>query len=352
MNLNSLKDLIIKLSEAPGCPGFEGSVSQIIREEIKGYTDNVVVDGLSNIIATRGSGKTIMIAAHMDEIGLMVKHIDEKGFIRFVKLGGIADQLLLSQRVTVYTRRGPVQGVVGCKPIHLMTEEERRKLVTYEKMFIDVGAANAEVAKSLGVRTGDPIVINRTVTELNGGFLCGKAFDDRVGCAILIEVLKKARPRHKFVAVFTIQEETGLKGATVSSFSVNPDLAIAIDTTAAADHPEVQEHEGPVKLKLGPTILVADGRRDSLSGGMVPNPVVRDWLIELAENLKIPYQLEVFEGGTTDATAMQLSRGGIPSGVVCIPSRYIHSFSEVVALEDVADQVRLLTAAVEADLPF
>ncbi len=348
----SLKDLITSLSEAPGCSGFEGGVGRIIREELGGHVDNIVTDHMNNIFATKGAGKTIMIAAHSDEIGLMVKHVDDRGYIRFAKLGGISDQLLLGQRLTIHTRRGAVQGVIGCKPVHLMKEDERKKLVPYDQMFIDIGAGKREDVAVAGIEIGDSITVNRNVTELAGGMLCGKAFDDRAGCAMLIEVMKSARPKNKLVGVFTIQEEVGLRGATVSAFAVNPDLGIAIDTSCAADHPEVQEHEGPIKLKGGPAILVADGRRDSLGGGMLPNLKVRDWLIGLARDMKIPYQLEVFEGGTTDGTAIQLSRAGVPSGVVSLPSRYAHSFSEVIALEDAENTVRLLVAAVESDFPL
>ncbi|MBI4331391.1 MAG: M42 family metallopeptidase [Chloroflexi bacterium] len=346
-----MKETIIKLSEAPGCPGFEGDIGQIVQQELKGYVDEIRVDAMNNVFASKGSGRTVMIAAHMDEIGLMVKHIDEKGFIRFAKLGGISDQLLLGQRVTIHTKKGPIAGVIGCKPVHLMKDDERKKLLPYEKMFIDIGEGKADGVKAAGVKIGDPIVINRTVTELRRGLLCGKAFDDRSGCAILIEVLKNARPKNRLVGVFTIQEEVGLRGATVSAFSVNPDLGIGVDTSAAADHPEVEEYEGPIKLKAGPAILAADGRRDSLGGGLLPNLKVLDWLVELAQKNNIPHQMEVFEGGTTDGTAIQLSRGGVPSGVVSLPSRYIHTFSEVIALEDAENMARLLVAAVESDLP-
>ncbi len=347
----SLKDLIIKLSEASGCPGFEQDIGRIIREELQGHVDSLVSDRMNNVIASKGAGKTIMIAAHMDEIGLMVRHIDDKGYIRFAKLGGISDQLLLGQRVTIYSGKGPVAGVIGCKPVHLMKDDERKKLLPYENMFIDIGAGKREDVAAAGVKIGDAIVINRAVTELGGGLLCGKAFDDRSGCAILTEVLKQARPKNRLVGVFTIQEEVGLRGATMSAFAVNPDIGIAIDTSAAADHPEVQEYEGPIKLKSGPAICVADGRRDSLGGGILPHPRVLEWLVRLAQDLNIPHQLEVFEGGTTDGSAIQLSRSGVPSGVVSLPSRYIHTFSEVIALEDAENVVKLLVAAVQSELP-
>ncbi len=347
----NLKDLIIKLSEAPGCSGFEGAVGQIIRQELEGHVDKVDCDPMNNLFASKGEGKTIMIAAHTDEIGLMVRFIDEKGYIRFAKLGGISDQLLLGQRVSIYAKNGTVAGVIGCKPIHIMKEDERKKLLPYDKMFIDIGSKSRDEALAAGVKVGDPVMINRTVTELTGGLLCGKAFDDRAGCAILTEVLKQSRPKNKLVGVFTTQEEVGLRGATVSAFAVRPNLGIAIDTSVAADHPEVQEYEAPLKLKGGPAICVADGRRDSLGGGMLANRRVMEWLVSLAEGSKIPYQLEVFEGGSTDGTAIQLSRSGVPTDVVSLPSRYIHTFSEVIALEDAENVVKLLVAAVQSELP-
>ncbi|RLG92805.1 MAG: M42 family peptidase [Candidatus Hecatellales archaeon] len=348
----SLFELLKRLSEAPGVSGFEYSVSNIIRDELKNHVNSIQTDKLGNLICVKEGLKekpTLMIAAHMDEIGLIVKHVDEKGFLRFAKLGGISDHLLLGSRVAIHTRKGIVYGVIGCKPIHLMREEERKQLVPYDKMFIDIGAKSREEAEEFGVRVGDPITLERNLIQLKNNLVCGKAFDDRVGCAILIEVLKNSKPKSRVYGVFTVQEEVGLRGATVSAFSLNPDVGIAIDVTTSADHPEVSEHESPVKVGLGPAILVADGRRDSLAGGLISNINLRNKLIELAERLKIPYQVEVAEGGTTDATAIHLTQKGIPSCVLSIPTRYVHSFSEVLSLKDAENLVKLLTAFVEEE---
>ena len=350
--MSSIFNLLKKLSEASGVAGFEVNIRNIIMEELKGYVDSMHVDSMGNLITVKGSAeKSIMIAAHMDEVGLIVKHVDDKGFVRFAKLGGIADHVLLGNRVIIHTSKGPVPGVIGCKPIHLMKEDERRQLVSYEKMFIDIGARNLEEAKELGVKVGDPITIDKSLIRLKNNFVNGKAFDDRAGCAVLIEVLRRSKPKNKVYGVFTVQEEVGLRGATVSAFSLNPNVGLAIDTTLAADHPEVAEHEAPVKIGLGPAILVADGRRDSLSGGLISNVNLRNKLLDIAEKLKIPYQVEVVEGGTTDATAIQLSRQGIPTCVVSIPSRYTHSFSEVVSLDDMENLIKLLIAFVEEEIP-
>jgi len=348
-----MKDLLKRLSESVGVSGFEQSVQNVIKEELQGYVDSLTSDSMGNLVAVKGSGdRSLMLAAHMDELGLIVKHIDEKGFIRFAKLGGVPDHVLLGRRVQILTQRGVVEGVIGCKAIHVMKEEERKQLVTYDKMFIDVGARSLEEARSLGIRVGDPIAVKAEMFELSGGLVCGKAFDDRAGCAVLIELLRRVEsPGFKVYATFTVQEKVGLKGATVSAFTLNPTVGIAVDTTIAVDHPGAQEQEMPVKVGAGPVILVADGRRDSLSGGLIANAKVRQWLQEAAERAQVPYQLEVLEGGTTDATAIQLSRRGVPAGVVSIPSRYTHSFSEVVSLSDLENCVKLLVKAVEMGLP-
>jgi endoglucanase len=348
MNLNLLK----AISEAPGVSGFEYGVPTLIRKELGGHTDGMREDRFGNMYVSKGNGKrTLMVAAHTDEIGLIVKHIDDKGFIRFAKLGGVPDHILLAQRVSVHGMKERVRGVIGCKAIHVMKDEEKKQLVTYDKMFIDTGATKDQLSK-MGVSVGTPITMERGLTELKGDLVVAKAMDDRAGCYMLIEALKIAKPANKVVGVFTVQEEVGLRGATMSAFAVKPDIGIAIDTTIAGDHPEIGESEAPVKLGYGPVILAADGRRDSLGGGLIANPIIRGWIMDLADKSKIPYQLEVLEGGTTDATAMQLAHEGVPAGCISIPSRYVHSFSEVVSKKDLDSGVKLLAKMMESKLPF
>lgn len=340
-------ELLKKVSEAPGISGFEYGIAEIIKKELEGYVDKLEEDTFGNLYVHKGSGsKTIMITAHTDEIGLIVKHIDERGFIRFAKIGGVPDHVLLGQRVQVHGRNKRLNGIIGCKAIHVMKDEERKQLVTYDKMFVDTGATKEQLAR-YGVRIGTPITIERGLTELENDLIVGRAMDDRAGCYMLIEALKRANPVSRIVAVFTVQEEVGLRGATVSSFTVKPNIGIAIDTTIAGDHPEVGESEAPIKLGSGPVLVVADGRRDSLAGGLIANPLVISWLTDLAEKLKIKCQFEVLEGGTTDAAAMQLSREGVPSGCLAIPARYVHSFSEVVSKNDIESGVRLLVGIME-----
>jgi endoglucanase len=345
-------ELLRKISEAPGVSGFEYGISEIIKKELQGFVDKIEEDKFGNIYAYKGNGeKTIMITAHMDEIGLIVKHIDDKGFIRFAKIGGIPDHVLLGQRVIIHGKYKKVYGVIGCKAIHIMKEEERKQLVTYDKMFIDTGLSKEQLEK-YGIGIGTPITIERDLIELENDLIVGKAMDDRAGCYILIEALRKAKPVNRIVAVFTVQEEVGLRGATISSYNVKPDIGIAIDTTIAGDHPEVSESEAPVKIGKGPVIVVADGRRESLGGGLLANSLVVNWLIELANRLGIKYQLGVLEGGTTDAAAIQLSRGGIPSGCISIPTRYLHTFSEVVSKKDLEDGIKLVIGLMESKISF
>lgn len=335
--------LLKELCEAHGVPGKEEEVRSIVERELFKFCD-VEVDTMGNLIARRGSGeKKVMLAAHMDEIGLMVKHIDDKGFLRFTTLGGFYDPTLLNQRVFVHTNKGRIRGVIGSKPPHLMEEKEREKPIKYKDMFIDVGAKSREDAQKIGVRVGDFITLERSFTQLGEGFITGKAFDNRLGCYALVEVARKVEGDFTLYAVGTAQEEVGLKGARTSAYKINPDMAIVIDVTTTGDHPGVKEEESSIKLGAGPVITIVDAR----GRGVITHPKVKDILIGAAEKHKIPYQVEVGEGGTTDATAIQLTREGVPSGVVSIPARYIHTPVSVASIEDVENCIKLLTRALE-----
>jgi len=350
--MGELLDVLKRLSEAHGPPGYEDEVADIIMRELKGCVDEITRDSLGNIIAFKGSGdKSLMVAAHMDEIALIVKSIDDRGFIRFAKLGGIWDQLLVGQHVVIHGSKGRIRGVIGSKAVHVMKEDERRQLLTYDKMFIDVGAKSADEVRGMGIEVGNFITIDKRLVELANNLVAGKAFDDRAGCAALIQAIKEAEPKCKVYAVFTIQEEVGLRGATVAGYAVKPTIGIAVDISIAGDHPNMEPHEAPVKVGGGPVIVAADGRRDSLAGGLIPNPKVKQWIMRKAEEMKIPFQLEVLEGGTTDATAIQLSREGVPSGVIAIPTRYVHTFQEVLSLRDLENLVMLLKGLMEDELP-
>ena len=324
-----MKELIKKLTEAYGPSGNEGAVREIIKEEIASHADKVRVDALGNLIALkRGKPQSkvqqrkVMLAAHMDEIGVIVSHIDEKGFLRFARVGGVYPLTLLGGRVVFEDGK---TGVIGReKP------EKRDDFPQLDKMYIDVGALDGV---STDRKVGDMASFVRPFVDL-GQRLTAKAFDDRIGCAVLAQtLLDLPSSPHDVYFVFTVQEEVGLRGALTSAFGVQPDVAIAVDVTLTGDTPEA--HPMAVSLGQGPAIKVKDG-------GMLAHPGVKEWMVHTAERLGLPYQLEVLEGGTTDAMAIQTSRAGVASGVLSIPCRYVHTPSETIDFDDVQNAVRLL----------
>ena len=339
------KALLERLSNAHGVSGYEGNIRRIIEEEVRPYVDEIKSDNMGNLIATKNGGKpVVMLAAHMDEIGLMVKYVDDKGFARFTKTGGWFDQTLLNQRMILHTENGPIYGVLGSKPPHVIKEEDRKKIVKAEDMFIDIGATSKEDAEKLGVRAGTPVTSDIDFKSLGNDLVTGKAFDNRAGCAMLIESLSMMKDVRATVhAVFTVQEEVGLKGARTSAFRLNPDVALATDVTITGDHPGIEKKDSSIEIGKGPSITVsdADGR-----GIIVPDSVLR-WLKEAAQANGIPYQLEVGSGGTTDASSIHLTREGIPTGVISMPTRYIHTPVSVLSMADLEKSAELIARAVE-----
>jgi len=344
--MEQLQTLLEDLSNAHGISGYEGSIRKMMEEEIRPYVDEIRTDRMGNLIATKnGSGPTVMLAAHMDEIGLMVKYIDDNGFLRFVKIGGWFDQTLHSQRVIVHTRNGPVTGVMGSKPPHAMKEEDKKNPVKAEDMFIDVGAKSKEDAEKLGIEVGLPISIDRQFAPLANGMLTGKAFDNRAGVVMVIEAMRQISLmdiKATVHAVGTVQEEVGLKGARTSAFGLNPDIALATDVTVPGDHPGIEKKDSAIEVGKGAAITIVDGG----GRGLMAAPAVVRWLKETAETNNIPYQMDVGEGGTTDATAIHLTREGIPSSVISVPTRYIHSPVEVLDLSDLKACADLIAKAV------
>ncbi|WEU41107.1 MAG: M42 family metallopeptidase [Candidatus Odinarchaeum yellowstonii] len=344
-----MKELLKKLSEAYAPSGCEEAVREIITSMVREYVDELYVDKIGNLITLKKGVQNkpkILLDAHMDEIGMMVKYIDEKGFIRFSYTGGFSDQTVLNQRVVILTRKGIIPGVIGCKPPHLMTQEEKEKIVKRSDMFIDIGAESRVEAEQLGVRVGDHIIWSTSFTELAGNKLASKAFDNRVGCAILIKILQKLKTETPVYGVFTVMEEIGLRGAKTAAFTIEPDAALVFDIATAGDHPNVKEGEAPVRVGGGPVISVADGSRLNLGGGLITHPKIRRILIETAEENSIPYQLYVFEGGTTDGTVISLSRTGVPTGLISVPVRYAHTASELLSLLDVENSIKLATLSI------
>jgi endoglucanase len=333
-----------KLSNVCGVAGREEEVRRLMRDLLKPYVNEVKEDKLGNIIGIKRGGEKalkVMLAAHMDEIGLLVKTISKEGFLQFTKMGGIDDRILLAQKVIVHTEKGPLHGIVGSKPPHIQKEEERKKVIAYDELFIDIGAESQEEARKMGVKIGDPVSFDIKFAKIGKDAVIGKAFDDRVGCAVMVETMKQIEDAKCTVyAVGTVQEELGLRGATTAAFGIYPDVGIALDVTVAGDVPGVKEVEAPIKLRKGPSITVADY-------GLVTHPKVLRLLVDVAEENEIPYQLETGLQGSTDAARISLTREGVPSGVISTPTRYIHSPASLLSLEDAENTVKLTAAAIK-----
>jgi len=336
-----------KLSLLNGISGRENSVKKYMKKEFEKYCDSVEIDRFGNLIGKIGTGKKkLMIAAHMDEIGLMVKYIDDKGFLKFVKIGGINDQMLLNQKVVVHTEKGDYIGVLGSKPPHKMKAEEKNKLIKAENMFIDVGAKSREDTEKMGIKIGSWITFKTDFDILANNRVTCKAFDDRVGCAILLylaEELSQNRPDCEVYLVGTVQEEVGLKGAKTSAFGIYPDMAFAVDVTICGDHPGISLEDAPVEMGKGPVFGIVD----AAGRGLISHPDVVKLVKEVAKESGIPVQYEVGDGGTTDATAIQLTKEGIPTGVISVPARYIHTPVEVIEISDLENTAKLFLKVVE-----
>jgi len=339
-----LVEALEKLSNANGVTGREGEVRELMKKYLKPYVDETREDKLGNLITFKKGNKdapTVMLAAHMDEVGLMIKNIKKKGFLQFVKVGGIDDRILLAQKVIVHTDKGPLTGVTGSKPVHIQTEEEQKKVVDADRLFIDVGAKDKEEAEKMGVQVGDVVSFDTKFVRISENVVLGKALDDRVGCAMMVETLRRLQKVDCNVyAVGTIQEEVGLRGATIAAFQVAPDVCIVLETTVAGGMPGVEEGKAPAKMGEGPVVTVADA-------GLIAHPKVLRLLIDSAKENKIPYQLETGIRGSTDAARISLSREGVPSGVISVATRYIHSPAAILNLDDAEKTVKLAVAAIE-----
>ncbi len=339
----SLSENLERLSNASGVAGREEEVRNLMVKLMKPYADEVNVDRLENVIAVKKGRKNsakVMLAAHMDEIGLMVKTINKEGFLQFAKMGGIDDRILVAQKVIVYTNNGPLHGIIGSKPPHIQKEEERKKILAYDELFIDVGAKDKEEAARMGVAVGDAVGFDAKYAKINEDIVIGKAFDDRAGCAAMIETLKLLEKEDCTVyAVGTVQEEVGLRGAVTATFSIEPDAGIALDVTVAGDVPGVREFDSTVKMGKGPALTVSDS-------GAITHPRILRLLLETAKEEKIPVQLETGLMGTTDAARISLSRQGVPSGTISIGTRYIHSPISMLNLRDLEATAKLTASAI------
>ena len=342
------RDLLRELTEVNGVPGFESRVAAIMRERLAGIAE-CCTDNLGSLVARLDGASErprVMLAGHMDEIGFMVKLVTEDGFVQFAALGGWWDQVLLAQPVIIETSKGPVTGVIGSKPPHLLPDEERKKVVERRKMFIDIGAKDREEAtETFGIRPGDPIVPRMPFEVMqNEDRLLAKAWDDRVGVALAIEALEQldgtGHPNTVF-GVGTVQEEVGLRGAETAADVVNPDVALILETGIAGDVPGISDDESNVKLGGGVAIYV-------LEGSAIPNLRLRDLAIELCEERGIDYQLTLLERGGTDAGRIHLHEAGVPSLALGVPCRHIHTHAGIISATDYDSTLALVVAMCEA----
>jgi endoglucanase len=329
-----------------GISGYEENVAKIMTDALSKVSDGAETDNFGNVIAKKGNGKKkILIAAHMDEIGLAVKHVTEKGFIYFIKIGGINDSILPAKTVEIINKSGKrIKGVIGTKPPHLMSAEEAGKPMKFTDMFIDIGlSSREEVLKVIDI--GDQIIFEPNAGILNADLYYGKAADNRISCYALIKILERL-PKDidaQIYGVATAQEEVGLKGAKTSSFKISPEFALVIDTTVAGDMPGIEEKVSALKLGKGVaiTMIEASGR-----GTIVPQKV-RKLIIESAQENKIPYQLDIIDGGMTDGAQIYMNREGILTGILSIPTRYIHAPVSVFNIKDVESAVDLAVKVIE-----
>jgi putative aminopeptidase FrvX len=343
MNEQTLQ-LFKKLTEAPGAPGFEHQVRKIMREELGKYTDEIIQDNLGSIFGVkRGdeNGPRVMVAGHMDEVGFMVTQVTDKGFIRFQTLGGWWSQVLLAQRVQIITDNGPIEGVVGSLPPHVLTDEQRKRPMQLKHMFIDIGADNKEDAEKIGIRPGQQIVPVCPFTPLaNPKKIMAKAWDNRYGCGLALELLQELQGESIPNILYSgahVQEEVGLRGAATSANMIQPDIFFALDAGPANDIPGVSEGFG--KLGEGALLRIYDR-------SMITHRGMRDFILDTAETEKIPYQFFISQGGT-DAGRVHMSGNGVPSAVIGICSRYIHSHAAIAHVDDYAAAKKLLTSLVK-----
>ncbi len=335
-----------EITDIPGVSGYEEEVGRYIAAKMTGLAQ-VSKDNLGSVICRKEGSQPsprIMLAGHMDEIGMMVTYITKEGFLKFQTLGGWWEQVMLAQRVTVKTRAGDVLGIIGSKPPHILKGDERNKVVQKDQMFIDIGASSQEEAESMGIMPGDPIVPVSPFAQMkNPKFLMAKAWDDRIGCAIFMDVIRALQGQDHSNTVYgvgTVQEEVGLRGATTSVSVVEPDIGFSLEADIPGDTPGVQEHEARSKLGNGPSLLLYDS-------SMIPHVRLRNFVVETARAIGVPLQFNTIPGGGTDAGRIHVYKNGVPSICLCIPTRYVHCHAGIIHMDDYDAAVRLVTEMIK-----
>jgi putative aminopeptidase FrvX len=338
-------ELLGKLSNAFGPSGNEQDVAEILKGELKEYADETLVDKLGNILFYRkgkGNCPRVMLSAHMDEIGFLVTFVEEDGFLRFDTLGGITNSILPGQRILFRGDGGYVRGIIGTKPPHIMTIEEQNKIVPKEDLFIDIGAENVAQAKKKGADVGMMGVFDVEFEDLGNGYVRGKALDDRAGCMVLVESFKALRNSPvNVVAVGSVQEELGIRGAKTAAWQADPDFGLAIEGTFVADVPGTRPDRVSSKIKGGPVVTIMD--RTAFT-----HPIVLKTLVKTANEKSIPFQFKKVPVGGTDAGSIHLTKAGVPSGTVAVPCRYIHGPAQIAHVDDLRSTIRLTTEFVKA----
>ncbi len=340
---HSQRQFLKQLVETPSPSGYEQPAQRVIQEQLKTVADELQTDVMGNLIASlKGSGgPRVMFAGHCDEIGFMVRYVDDRGFIYFGAIGGVDPHLSPGQRVSIHTAGGVIPGVIGKKAIHLIEPKDRDNVIKLDKQFIDIGANTREEVEDL-VSIGDPVTFSVGVQALQGDRMTSRAFDDKMGAFVVTEVMKEVKRggpvAADLFAVSTVQEEIGLRGAATSSYGVNPDVGIVVEVTHATDYPDVEASTiGRVELGKGPVV----------ARGANINPVLFDLIIETAKAENLPYQVIGVPRATgTDANVMQLSRGGVATALIGIPLRYMHTPVETLSLADLDHAITLLSAVV------
>ncbi|HLE27378.1 MAG TPA: M42 family metallopeptidase [Anaerolineales bacterium] len=343
--MDTTEALLKELTEAHGVPGHEAEIRAVMRRHLEAL-GALEQDKIGSLICKQtGASESprVMLAGHMDEIGFMIKHITKEGFLRFLPLGGWFDQVLLGQRVVIKAPKGDVLGVIGAKPPHLLPPDDRKKVVEKKDMYIDIGATSQEEVEAAGVRVGDGVVPLADFRVLaNPRTYLSKAFDDRVGCALMVQALQELKQTghpNLVYGVATVMEEVGVRGATTSVEVVNPDVAIILESDIAGDVPGIKEEESSVKLGQGPTVVLFDAR-------MIPNLRLRDLVMDTAKELGLPLQTSSIEGGATDGAAIHLHKSGVPTVVLGVAARHIHSHGAILHRDDYDNALKLLTTVV------
>jgi len=340
--------MLKELTDANGIPGNERAPREVMKKYIEPFADELEFDGLGGLAAKKVgdvNGPKIMIAGHLDEVGFMVTQIDDKGFLKFQTVGGWWGQVMLAQRVTITTRKGEeVIGVIGSKPPHIVPADVRNKPVDIKDMFIDIGATSKEEALEWGIRPGDMVTPYFEFNVLkNEKLLLAKAWDNRIGCAIAIDVLRQLNNESHPNIVYgvgTVQEEVGLRGAKTMTYKIQPDIGFAVDVGVAGDTPGITPKESTTKIGAGPSIVLYDA-------SMVAHTGLRDFVIDVAEEAGIPFQYDTMSGGGTDAGSIHVTANGVPALSIGIPTRYIHSHSGILHRDDYENAVKLIVEVIK-----